>query len=46
MSMMPSYQLPIEHRAIIRVVLRRMVCLGIIFCIALVITILVDGGVV
>ena len=36
-SIMPSYQLPI---------LERMACLGIIFCIALVIAILVDCGVV
>ena len=46
MSIMPSYQLPIEHRAVIRVILGRMACLGIIFCIALVIAILVDCGVV
>ena len=45
-SIMPSYQLPIGHRAVIRVVLERMACLGIIFCIALVIAILLDGGVV
>ena len=45
-SIMPSYQLHIEHRAVIRVVLERMACLGIIFCIALVIAILVDCGVV